>query len=893
MFLRLGQFVARFWWAVIGGWMLLAFLSLWLAPRWEDVTYDGDLAYLPADTSTAQAELLLDQAFPDSRVRSQIVFVLARDGESLTSDDRSYADRLARHCLNMAGVARWNQSLEFQALAEKSATSTADVATTQRWARRAELSREDALEAFDNAIALDSSFAAALHNRAIVCAAVGDTAEAEADRVRAWELSPDLEKLENQLVPEATDLRPLRQVWSYDTPVIGKKMDSRDGQATLVMLQLSSEFMATENIALLQRLAAMLKESPDLQQRPAGLQLAMTGSASVGGDMLQSAAESIKHTELYTVVIILVILLFVYRAPLLIAVPLVTIFVSLIIATRLLAALTQVHLLPGMEWWDFKVFTTTKIFIVVILFGAGTDFCLFIIARYREELETEKDRLQALIRASAAVGDALTASAFTTILGLGTMFFAEFGKFRNSGPAIGFCLLVTLLACLTFAPAMLVAVRNIVFWPQTVAKQAQALPSRTMRFWEQAADWIMCYPGRILACSILAMLPLAWVGLHVDVTYDFLSELEPNRPSKIGSDLLRRHFPIGESGPVIVLAQKASGGFDSHDGEKAITDLTRLLREQSGVAIVRSLSQPMGVEPTRASVMNSARIVTKNHPLVRAIYLSDVPALEGHVTRFELVCDADPFSVAAIDMVDNIEHVLQDVSQNKKSFWADTKFLVAGTTAGIRDLRLVTEADQVRIQVLVVLAVFAVLIVILRRPMVCLYMTVSVLFSYLVTIGATEIFFQHLYGDTFQGLDWKVPLFLFVILVAIGQDYNVYLATRVFEEQAKLGPMKGLREAISRTGGIITSCGVIMAGTFVSMMSGSLRGIAELGFALSLGVILDAFVVRPILMPAFLTILFRRQERIEHRKSRVPNLHFPPRSGEETTLSTQVDSVGR
>lgn len=893
MFLRLGQIVARYWWAVIGGWMLLAFFSFTLAPRWEDVTYDGDLAYLPADTSTVQTELLLDKAFPDSRVRSQIVFVLARDGQPLTSDDRSYVDRLAKYCLNMAGVARWNQSLEFREAAEKSAISPADEATVKQWERRAQLSREDALEAFNNAIALDASFAAALHNRAIVCSALGDTAEAEEDRVRAWELSPELEKLQDKLVPDATELRPLRQVWSYDTPVIGKKMDSRDGQATLVMLQLSSEFMATENIALLQRLDSLLNESPELQQRPEGLQLTMTGSAAVGGDMLRSAAESIKHTELYTVLIILAILLCVYRAPLLIAVPLVTIFISLIIATRLLAALTQVHLLPGMEWWDFKVFTTTKIFIVVILFGAGTDFCLFLIARYREELETETDRLQALIRASAAVGDALAASAFTTILGLGTMFFAEFGKFRNSGPAIGFCLLVTLLACLTFAPAMLVAMRSIVFWPQTVAQQTQASPSRTLKFWELAADWIVNYPGRILACSVLAMLPLAWVGLRVDVTYDFLSELEANRPSKVGSELLRRHFPVGESGPVVILAQKPNGRFHTQDGEKAIADLTRLLREQEGVAIVRSLSQPTGQEPSRASVLNSRRIVTKNHPLVRAIYLSDVPELEGHVTRFELVCDADPFSVAAIDMVDKIEQVLHGVSRDKKSFWADTQFLMAGTTAGIRDLRLVTEADQIRIQVLVVLAVFAVLMVILKRPWVCLYMTASVLFSYLVTIGATEMFFQQLYGDTFQGLDWKVPLFLFVILVAIGQDYNIYLATRVFEEQAKLGPMKGLREAVIRTGGIITSCGVIMAGTFVSMMSGSLRGIAELGFALSLGVILDTFIVRPILLPAFLAILFRRQERMDHRRSRVPNLHFPQRNGEETPLAAPLDSVGR
>jgi RND superfamily putative drug exporter len=810
LFKPLGDYVARHWLVVVLGWIaVLAAVWLW-APGWDQITLDGDFAYLPDNRTSVRGQRLLEEAFPDHICKSQLVLVVARDHGKLSERDYEVADAL-----------------------------------------------------------LD-------------------------------EFTPTEKNTDS----------PVAKVLSYRSEVFGDNFLSpatEDGQAAVIMLELRTEFSAVGNMPFVgkvyQRLDAIRRE-PNF---PAGLRLGVSGSAAVGYDYLNAAIQSVRRTEYATIALVAVILLLVYRAPGLVLIPLVTIAVSLLVAIGVMAMLVRGS--DCYHWYDLHVFKTTEIFLIVILFGAGTDFCLFLISRYREELARSPDAAEALARAVGKVGEALVGSAATTIFGLAMMRFAEFGKFRDSGPTIAISLAIALLACMTLAPALLRAASLWVFWPVrrgsllagggSEVELAPALDdpmprSLTAGFWQWSSRVILAHPGRILTAAVVLMALPAWKGLSVAVNYDLLAELSSDRPAVQGAQLVRQYFMPGETGPITVLArterppdsaimQTTAGNpapsteehaprglFETHEGKRRIALLTRFFYDLSypdeqgndvqPVYSVRSLTEPLGSPPgsfNPLSRIGRKKLAVLEHPKTKAAFLSQTGKYAFQVTRFDLVLQHDPFSREAVNELNIIQQKLTALSSDSSSPWANTIFEFTGITAGIRDLQEVTSHDQFWIEIYVLLAVLAVLIVLIRRPVVCLYLIVSVLFSYFVTMGVTGFLFARLYGSTYEGLDWKVPLFLFVILMAIGQDYNIYLLTRVHEEQSRLGPLAGLRRALVRTGGIITSCGIIMAGTFLSMSTGALRGMHELGFALSFGVLLDTLVVRTMLVPAFLVLVDR------------------------------------
>ena len=833
MFQRLGHLVARRWqyiiafWLILFGGLLVAPYLGW-APKWDDVVQDGEFAFLPADAESKKAETAFAEAFPDDALASQVFVVVRRTTSSkgLTDDDRRFIDKvLAPRVMDAIGFDPEND--------------------------------EDESEAADGAPAQPK----------------GNPDGSEADE------SP------------VTDV-----VWWADRRV-GPQHESFDNKATLIAVKLRYEFLDERNAETVENIEQLLhnmryeKQTVEREDGTtveiSGLDFAISGDATFGRDMMKAAKDSATATERWTVILVIVLLLAIYRAPLLAMIPLLTVAVATEIARHLLS------IFAGWGWVD--LFAGIETYVTVVVYGAGVDYCLFLIARYKEEIDNSSTTDEAVVLTLDKVGAALTASAGTVMCGIGMMVFAEFGKFQQAGVAITFGLFIVLLAALTFTPAALRAAGRFAFWPHSSSEKIEGdsgwiaptsligsiLDKNLLQAgWCRVSRALLARPGTIWLASTLVMLPFAIIGIlfFSHLSYGLLSELPDTAPSVHGTKAVQDHFPDGEVGPMKVLIRKDGMQFtkdgDTKKPEKYVEELTSSLAQRMDeldIARIRSWTAPEGIPKPPNVVEPKGRIArmarqAKIDALAFEFYVSheprkdaaqsedpeSEPQFDHNATRIDLIPEDDPFSRKSIA---GFKQFKENFAKSLPPELKGAELSFVGATASVSDLKEVTDRDQIRIDILVLSGVFLILVILLRRPMISLYLILSVFFSYLATLGVTFAVYWAMDPAGFNGLDWKVPMFLFTILIAVGEDYNIFLMTRIDEESEKHGPVKGITVALEKTGSIISSCGIIMAGTFASLLAGSLVGMDQLGFALAFGVLLDTFVVRPILVPSYLILL--------------------------------------
>ena len=428
----------------------------------------------------------------------------------------------------------------------------------------------------------------------------------------------------------------------------------------------------------------------------------------------------------------------------------------------------------------------------VLVFGASTDYALLIVARYREELRRHDRRHPAMATALRRAGPAIIASATTVVVALLTLSAAELNSTASLGPVLAIGVAVGMFVMITFLPALLVTFPRGVFWPYRPTFGSTEPTTRGL--WARVG-WAIASRARItwiITAVILGVLALGLTGLKANGLTN-AQEFRTHPDSVAGETVLAAHFPAGTGQPVVVIGN------------------------------------PGAVAALRSAFAATPGIASVTPPAVRAGYAY----LEGTLR-------AAPDSQAAYDTIDRVRSAVHAVPGANAE--------VGGVTAVNLDVKRASGHDRNLIIPLILVVVFVILGLLLRALVAPLILTATVVLSFAAALGVSAFFFNHVFG--FGGADTTFPLFVFVFLVALGIDYNIFLMTRVREEAIKRDARHGAIVGLAATGGVITSAGFVLAGTFAVLATIPATFLTELGFAVAFGILLDTIVVRLLLVTA-------------------------------------------
>jgi RND superfamily putative drug exporter len=633
---------------------------------------------------------------------------------------------------------------------------------------------------------------------------------------------------------------------------------SPDGRAASILVNVPANFVTVRSARVVEHIRRVVAS----RRLPEGLLASVTGSSGFGHDYAEAAQRGHERIGYVTLVAVVVILLLVYRAPLAALVPLAAISTAAFVAMRLLGIA---------QHFGMHVGTGERVFCFVLIYGAGMDYSLLLISRCREFLDAGAPAGEAAARGLGATFAAILASAGTDTVGLLMLCAAEYGVFRTAGPAIAAALVVALLAAVTLVPAMIALLGRALFWPGGRMGQ---IGRRWL--WPRVAQRVTARPGLALAATVVLMAVPAVQALRLTWVYDALAGIRPEAPGGVGNaavgiDAAKRHWPIGQIAPVTVLLRNETP-LTVEQWQSAAGRLTAALAGVRGVCDVRSLSQPLGREGLRLGVQGPRRsqpAASGQAPAagldrllgglkglasdaLRAAVLqrarAEYVSADRRAMRAAVILDQPALTLKAMADVGRIRRSAAEAAQ---AAGLHAAVHVAGATAEMIDIRSVTRADFHRVAALVLGIIFLMVLALLRDWVLSAFLVAATVLSYLATLGLSYWGFA---AAGAEGLDWKVEVFLFVVMVAVGVDYSIFLAARVSQEARGTSVAEAVRRAVIHTGPVISSCGVIMAATLGSLMAGELKLFEQLGVALALGMLIDTFVVRPLLLPAFIAL---------------------------------------
>jgi putative drug exporter of the RND superfamily len=582
----------------------------------------------------------------------------------------------------------------------------------------------------------------------------------------------------------------------YLTETPRAAIPSEDGEALLLVVPVdesTSTAPVEETNALFEATDELRKQAAEALE-PTGLQTYVTGPGGITADLVTAFGGIDGILLLVALGVVFVILLVVYRSPILPFAVLITAIFGLALAVLVVYPLADNEVI-GLSGQSQGI-----LFILVV--GAATDYALLLVSRYKEELHDHESAWVAMKRAWRGSVEPIVASAATVVLGLLCLLLSDLASTSGLGPVGALGIVGALVAALTFLPALLLLFGRRIFWPAIPrvdhVHSEDKIGGRGV--WGRVASLVGNHPRRTWVVTLAALVAAAafvptFKAEGITQADTFLNEVE----SVTGQEVLAEHFPAGSGSPVQVLAPEGKA--------QQVVDV---LSEEEGVN-----------EPYAGPAPGAPPLVRDGQVLVQATLTApaDSPEADDVVRRLRADLDA-----------------------------VGTDVLVGGQSAMNVDVRDASDRDVRVIIPAILLVVFLVLTVLLRSLVAPLLLVAANVVSFAATLGVAALVFNHLLG--FPGADPSTPLYGFVFLVALGIDYSIFLMTRVREESGKVGTRRGILVGLAVTGGVITSAGIVLAATFSALAILPLLFLAQIAFIVAFGVLLDTLVVRSLLVPA-------------------------------------------
>jgi putative drug exporter of the RND superfamily len=521
------------------------------------------------------------------------------------------------------------------------------------------------------------------------------------------------------------------------------------------------------------------------EDRSDGLQVKVAGPAGISADAIK-VFEGINGTLVGAAfLLVIVLLIIIYRSPVFWFFPILAVAFAEITARGIGWALTEAGVTVNGQ---------SSAILSVLVIGAGTDYALLLVARYREELRRHEDKHEAMAIALRRAGPAIFASGLTVCAALLSLSLAKVNGTAGLGPIGAMGIAVAVVVMLTFLPAILLIAGRKPFWP-FVPRVGDTASDETHGFWRRVGNGVARKPLTVGLVTGVALLVMALGILNFSTGLTQGNQFRDSVESIEGQDLIAKAFPSGTTAPADIVIP--AGG-----------DVAAVARAAQGVEGVASV-------PAR--------------PV----------AQDDRATQLAAFLAVDPYSTAAYDVIPRLRDAVHDAAPGA---------LVGGPSAVERDLRVATESDTRLLVPIALVIVFVILAFLLRALVAPLLLIATVVLSFAAALGVGAVVFDIVFG--FPGSDPGLPLFAFIFLVALGVDYNIFLMARVREETLKRGTREGMLRGLAVTGGVITSAGIVLAGTFSVLAVLPLTFLTQLGFVIAFGVLLDTFIVRSVLVPA-------------------------------------------